>query len=252
MDYVIYFLLPLLIAFIGARILRQRYRIFFIGGLAFFAAWVIDQTITGTAAAVFGWKETSVLFGLVASLSAGVFEESARYVVFRHLPAFRGNRNWRSAVTYTFGHHGAETVIVGLSLLLTYVVVTYKPDALSDPQMLERARAAVALGAGPRIYNASERLIVGFLIHACFSSVVMLSVLLAQRRLLLVAMGWHFVHDMIGFNLHRLSDHWLVSKAWIAFILVVYTIILTRLCRRLGAGQDSTTNRPPPLIAPAG
>jgi len=233
MDYLIYFFGPLFLGLVGARILRQRFAVFLIGFGAFFVAWIIMTLLAAIATKGFGLAEGSFRYGLFVSLTAGLGEESTRYVVFRQFGAFEDNRNGRASTMYALGHHGMETAIVGLTLLLIYAVVKYKPDAISDPATLKQCREMLALGTGAKIYNASERLIVGFFMHACFSGVVMLCFTRAQTRWLFAAMGWHFLHNLIGFNIHRLSPHWMTPKLWIAIVVIGYSLILARLYRSL-------------------
>ncbi|MBI5381626.1 MAG: YhfC family intramembrane metalloprotease [Opitutae bacterium] len=233
MDYLVYFLGPLLLGLAGAKILRQRFTVFLLGFGAFFVAWVVMTILAAIATKGFGLAEGSFLYALFVSLSAGFCEESARYVIFRRCGAFQGNRNGRASTMYALGHHGMETVIVGLTLALIYAVVKYLPAAISDPAVLKQCKAALALGAGAKMYNAGERLTVGLFMHACFSGVVMLCFVRSQIRWLFVAMSWHFLHDMVGFNLHRLSQHWLAPKAWIAIIIIGYACLFVRLYRVL-------------------
>jgi uncharacterized membrane protein YhfC len=252
MHYLVYFIGPLLLKLAGKKMLRQSAVIFRIGLIAFFAAWCINQTIAGILTKGWHVAEGAWLYALVVSLAAGVFEETARYVAFGQCRSFRGNYNRHSSLMYAIGHNGAETIIVGATLLLIYAVVTWRPDAISDPALLNQCRQMLALGTGAQLYNAFERLLVGLLIHGCFSAVVMLGFMRGQRRFLFIAIGWHFVHDMIGFNLHRLSDHWMVSKGWVAIIIVVYTYVFVRLYRAMASPASPTPDRhvAPPMILP--
>lgn len=255
MDYLVYFLGPVALGVIGARILQQRFTLFFLGSAAFLLAWIVMQTVTGVAVKALHLTERSFLYALLVSVLAGVCEETTRYFVFRRCAPFRRNRNWGSSLMYAIGHHGMETVIVGLTLLLIAVVVRYKPDALSDPAMLQQCRETAALSPGLKLYNAFERLLIGLLPHTCFSGLVMLGVATSHLRWLLVAMGWHFLHDMVGLNLHRLSDHWVISKAWIAIIVVGYSYLAVRIFHALRSVQEPSadpvpSNAPSPLILP--
>jgi uncharacterized membrane protein YhfC len=242
MDYLVYFLGPLLLGVVGAKLLRQRFAVCGIGAGAFLLAWVVMQTAAGVASQAMHLTERSFFYGLIVAALAGVCEESTRFVVFRQFGAFARNRHWPSSTMYAVGHSGMETIIVGLTLLLIAAVLKYKPDAVSDPALLKQCRETLALAPGLRLYQAFERLLIGLLIHACFSAVVMLSFVRAQTRWVLAAGLWHFAHNLIGFNLHRLSDHWIVSKAWIAIIVVLYTWIFVRLRRAL--------QQPPPVATP--
>lgn len=137
---------------------------------------------------------------------------------------------------YAIGHSGMESIIVGGNLLITVLVVKYSPEILS-PELLEQSQKVLEIGFHQGLYNSLERLLVGLLIHSCFTCVVMLSLIKSQKKYLFLAMLWHFSHDMVGFNLHRLSEHWLIEKFWILFIVVVYSLILLRLRRTIRGGQ---------------
>lgn len=254
MDYLVYFVGPFLLGVLGARYLRQRFRVFFIGFLAFFLAWIVMQTVATLAARALHLPESAFLYGLIVSALAGLVEESTRYLVFRQFAPFNVQRNWNASTMYALGHHGMETVIVGLSLLLTVLVVKYKPDAISDPALLKQCREVAALGTGIRLYNAGERLFVGLLIHTCFSAVVMLAVARSQVRYVFLAGLWHCAHNLVGFNLHRISHHWLVSKAWIVVILVGYTWLALRIYHALRKTEAvpaaSAPGAAPPLMLP--
>lgn len=245
MDYLVYFGGPFLLGALGARYLNQRFRVFFAGFLAFFLAWIVMQTVATFASRALHVFEGAFLYGLIASVLAGLVEESTRYFVFRRFAPFKTQRNWSASTMYALGHHGMETVIVGGTLLLTVLVVKYMPEALPDPVLLKRCRAIAALGTEVKLYNAGERLFVGLLIHTCFSGVVMLAVARDQVRYVFLAGLWHFAHNMVGYNLHRLPHAALAAKVWIAVILVGYSFLALHIYHAL-----RKTAAPPPA-APA-
>jgi len=232
MDYVVYFIFPFILALIGKRLLGQKFKIFTIGLISFFIAWVICQTICGIATSN-NIKEGTLIYALIISISAGIFEETARYIVFGRFKVFQDNKNWNSSIMYTLGHNGMETIIVGFGILITFLVIKYKPDAISDPQLLEQSKSFLELGFWVRIYNSFERLLVGLLIHSCFTCVVVLSYIKSEKKYFLLAIAWHFLHDVIGFNIHRISEHWTVSKVWVLIIVILYSYLLTRLRRMM-------------------
>jgi uncharacterized membrane protein YhfC len=253
-SYLVYFLGPVALAIIGANALRQRYRVVVIGMIAFLVAWTLCQAIASGAAAAFHLNQRTFAFGVVAALAAGFIEEITRYIVFRRAAVFQDNRTWRASLTYALGHHGMETIIVGLTLVLIALVLRFRPDAIGDPTTLADCRAADALGGGAKLYAASERLAVGLLVHACFSGVVMLSVLRHQVRWLWVAIGWHVAHDLVAFNVHRLADHWIVTKAWVLVVVIGYSYLAVRIYRALQPPVPAVAPLvpvgPPPMILP--
>lgn len=234
-PYLMYFLGPFLLAFfLGRRVLRVSYRAFAVGLIAFFVAWVCILIVTQISAAMSeSFKERTVLYAVLVSAAAGLFEESSRFFAFRIFKTLRVQRDWNKGIMYAIGHSGMESIIVGGNLLITVLVVKYSPEILS-PELLEQSQKVLEIGFHQGLYNSLERLLVGLLIHSCFTCVVMLSLIKSQKKYLFLAMLWHFSHDMVGFNLYRLSEHWLIEKLWILFIVVVYSLILLRLRRTMG------------------
>ncbi|MFA5252634.1 MAG: YhfC family glutamic-type intramembrane protease [Phycisphaerae bacterium] len=233
MPYIVYFLGPFLLAFfIGRRLLKAKYSVFAIGLLAFFAAWVCVMVVVGASTL----KQETILYSIVVSASAGLFEESSRFFAFRIFRGLRGNRDWNTGIMYAIGHSGMESIIVGGSLLLTIVVVKYAPQVLS-PEVLNQSKAVLQIGFLQELYYSFERLFVGLLIHSCFTSIVLLSLIKSQKRYLFLAMLWHCGHNMVGFNLGRLSEHWVAEKLWIVFIVVVYSWALFKLRKTIAKGN---------------
>lgn len=229
-PYFIYFLGPFILALLlGRKLLRATYKAFGIGLLAFFAAWVFILIVTQIPAAMSeSFKEGTFLYAFIVSSAAGLFEESSRFLAFRIFRSLRKIRDWRTGIMYAIGHSGMESIIVGGSLLITVLVIKYSPEILS-PEVLNQSKKALEISFHQGLYNSFERLLVGLLIHSCFTCVVLLCLIKSQKKYLFLAMGWHFSHDMVGFNLHRISDHWIVEKLWILFIVVVYSLILVKL-----------------------
>ena len=239
-PYIVYFLGPFLLAFfLGRRLLKATYGAFAIGLLAFFVAWVCILIVTQISAATSDLlREGTILYSLIVAASAGLFEESSRVLAFRVFKGLRENGNWNTGIMYAIGHSGMESIIVGGSLLLTIVVVKYTPELLS-PEVLSQSKVVLEIGFLQGLYNSFERLLVGLLIHSCWTSVVLLGLVKSKKRYLLLAMLWHFGHDMVALNLHRLSDHWIVEKLWIVFIVVVYSWILVKLRETIASWRRS-------------
>jgi uncharacterized membrane protein YhfC len=232
-PYIVYFFGPFLLAFfIGRRLLKAKYSVFAIGLLTFFAAWVCVTIAVGVSAL----KQETILYSIVVSASAGLFEESGRFFAFRIFKGLREKTNWNTGIMYAIGHSGMESIIVGANLLLTIVIVKYAPQVLS-PELLNQSKAVLQIGFLQGLYYSFERLFVGLLIHSCLTSVVLLSLIKSQKRYLFLAMLWHCGHNMVGFNLGRLSEHWVAGKLWIVFVVVVYSWALFNLRKITAKGN---------------
>ena len=56
--------------------------------------------------------------------------------------------------------------------------------------------------------------------------------------------------NLIGFNLHRLSTHWLVSKGWIVIVTAICSYVLFRLRRAMLPTPAVPAAGVPPLVPP--
>ncbi|QWU45672.1 YhfC family glutamic-type intramembrane protease [Bacillus sp. NP247] len=109
---------------------KKRYIPYMLGVLAFVVSQVLIRIQilkylgeNSTSFSMFSAMQP-VLFAVALSLSAGIFEEIARFIVMRY---FMKQRDWQSGFLFGAGHGGIEAVlIVGIpvvSFLLTQTVV---------------------------------------------------------------------------------------------------------------------------------
>ncbi len=117
--------LPLLLGVIFVKRLRVEWRLFLVGAVTIVASQIGHLPFNSFALPgifeFFGFSLQQTGFplmgaALVAGLSAGVFEEGARCLVYRFW--LRKERSWREALMFGLGHGGAEAIILGL--LATY------------------------------------------------------------------------------------------------------------------------------------
>jgi uncharacterized membrane protein YhfC len=190
-----------------------RWRLFIIGALTFIAAqvghlpfnqFVLNPYITG----VLGETPTlwpTLYVGLLLGLSAGVFEEVARYVAFRYWA--KDARRWRDGMMLGAGHGGIEAIIIGLlagiGVVNVFIIQTGALDALlaaQSPEALELARQQIAeLVNGPPLLllGAVERLL-ALCFHLAASLLVMQVFVRRNLLWLLAAIAWHTLIDLIA------------------------------------------------------
>lgn len=83
----------------------------------------IQQTIQGVPG--------NLVVALILGLSAGIFEECARYGMFRWW--IKDARSWRTAILAGAGHGGAEAILLGGLVMLAYInMVAYRNTDLSS------------------------------------------------------------------------------------------------------------------------
>ena len=108
---------------------KKRYIPYMLGVLAFVVSQILIRIpilnyLNGnsTAFSMFSVMQP-ILFAIMLSLSAGIFEEIARFIAMRY---FMKQRDWQSGFLFGVGHGGIEAVlIVGIpvvSLLLSQTV----------------------------------------------------------------------------------------------------------------------------------
>jgi uncharacterized membrane protein YhfC len=144
-------LIPLGVAVWLIRRWRLDWAIFGFGALTFiisqilhipFNQFLLNPLLRSMGETDAAWVGISVLLGL----SAGVFEETARYVVLRRWLA--RVRVWNKGVFYGLGHGGIEAIILGgLSFFALFQALALRGVALETivpPEQLEAARVQLA------------------------------------------------------------------------------------------------------------
>jgi uncharacterized membrane protein YhfC len=83
-----------------------------------FNIYVLNPLLAKLQTAVQGASEQLIVAGLLG-LSAGVFEETARYAMYRWW--VRDAQTWRNGILAGAGHGGIEAILLGILVMLAYV-----------------------------------------------------------------------------------------------------------------------------------
>lgn len=177
--------LPITLAIIARRKLGVGWRYFGFGALIFFlfqmitrvplmtfAQSLIAPQLQSSRALLYGWL-------VVASLTAGLFEEIGRYVGYRWL--MRGEeKTWNKAVMYGLGHGGLESMLLvagltAIGLINLIVLPTIPLNTLPEAQQAQVGQQLAAVAAQPEwvpLLGAWERLWT-IPIHVALSTIVL-------------------------------------------------------------------------------
>lgn len=144
-----------------------------------------------------------LLYGLILGLSAGVFEEGARYLVLRVW--LRDVRRWKEAVFFGAGHGGIEAILLGgLALYVFFQATAFRDANLSElvsAAQLELARAQLAAyWTAPwyaAILGTVERSL-AIVIQISLAVLVFKAVVEKKGVWLIVAVGWHTIVDAVA------------------------------------------------------
>ena len=126
---------------------------------------------------------TQLSFALVyfiPSFTAGVFEESARYLGLRYLIS---DEHYESGLTYGAGHGGIESIlIVGINVLITGILLIVNPESLPQSQVY----SILSLPWYLPLVGAYERIMV-MIIHLSLSIMVLETI--RTRRIMYIILA---------------------------------------------------------------
>lgn len=238
-----------------ARRLGQRWSLYLAGAATFIASqllhvpfnlWILNPRLElGQGEPTVGFALSAVLLGL----SAGVFEESARYLVLRFWQ--RKARSWRAALMFGAGHGGSEAIILGVIVLLTLAqMIAYRGVDLgsvfaADELALAERQVNAYWGApaSQTLLGALER-VFALCLHLSLSVMVMRAFSHANRWWLAAAVGWHALVDAVAvFSLP------LVGAVATEAIIGVFAVLSVLIILRLRSEPDpvvSSANEPAP------
>lgn len=202
---------PLMLAFpvlVGWWI-RRRYGpgwgIFGAGALTFIASQLAHLPFNWAIGLIGGGRGVALwplpALALAAGLSAGLFEEGARWIVLTFF--LKRARGWRAALQFGAGHEAAESIIFGLlalaSLVSMLILRSTGPAALGlSGATADQARAAAAAYWSTPWYMtvvAGMERVASVAAQIAFAVLVMRAVTRRQPLYLLAAIGAHALVD---------------------------------------------------------
>lgn len=243
-----------------ARRWGTRWGVFFAGGVTFIAsqvghipfnAWVLNPLL-----AQFGWDPVSDIVArywvaIIFGLSAGVFEEVARYVVYRWW--MKDVRSWREGVFFGLGHGGVEAIILGtLAGLALYAALAFQSTDLGDldPDQLQAIILQFdAYWASPwyEVLLAVVERVFALMLHVSLALLVLQAFTRRSAWWLLVAITWHALVDAVAvFGLYTWGVYW--TEAAVA-VLGLSSLAIAWWLRP--SAVDGSQNDVAPLIPPS-
>ena len=128
-------LLPILLGIYLSRRFKLSWRLFLAGALTFIAAQVIHLPVLTGLTILFNtgvlpapaeaW--TRLFNAVVLGLLAGIFEETARYILFKFV--LKKTRTWNEGLMVGTGHGGIEAILLGLAVAVTYFTMLSMKNA---------------------------------------------------------------------------------------------------------------------------
>ncbi|MBI5353250.1 MAG: YhfC family intramembrane metalloprotease [Chloroflexi bacterium] len=203
--YVISFLgmivLPIIVAIYLSRKFNLSWKLFLAGGLTFIASQVLHIPLVLALTSTFqSWG--IVAYAMVLGLLAGIFEETARYILFKFIR--KDSKTWNEGVFIGLGHGGTEAIILGVLTALTFInMLAYRNIDMSTvpsipPEQIELAKQQVAAYWSTPFYLAFlgmiER-IFAICLHISLSVMVLYSIVGKKPIWFWIALLWHAIVD---------------------------------------------------------
>ena len=150
------------------------------------------------------WSDTLQLVGtsLFLGLSAGIFEESARYLTYRFW--VRGRYQWSRGIMLGLGHGGAEAIILGIltginiGYLIGFRMGYFKSIVPSgtELQILQLADTLYSVPIYQTLLGALERFF-AIILHIVFSLTVLQTFIRKNQWWFIAAIALHAFVDAV-------------------------------------------------------
>jgi len=201
-------LLPIMLVIFLTRKFSLSWKLALAGALTFIASQVLHIPVVLGLTALFQndvlsipetW--TTVFNAIVLGLLAGIFEETARYILFKF--RLKDVKTWNEGVLVGAGHGGVEAILVGIfgAVTLTSMIAMRNADlsALGIPaDQLELAKEQVAAYWSTPVFTAFLGLFERFFavcLHLSLSVMVLYSVAFKKPIWFWAALLWHAFVD---------------------------------------------------------
>lgn len=204
-------LLPIILAFYLTRKFHLSWKLVLAGALTFIASQVLHIPVVYGLTAFFksagaptipeAWR--TLFNGVLLGLLAGIFEETARWILYKFI--LKDARTWREGLLVGIGHGGVEAFLLGLLALTSVISMIAMRNAdlsrLGIPaDQIQLAKQQLAAFWSAPIYMAFLGLverISAMSLHLALSIMVLYSVAYKRPIWFWIALFWHAFVDGI-------------------------------------------------------
>ncbi|MGE5378607.1 MAG: YhfC family glutamic-type intramembrane protease [Bacteroidota bacterium] len=233
--------LPIVLAFYVTRKFSLPWKLIFAGGLTFIASQILHIPVLYGLTAMFhsgvlpaiptAW--VTLFNAILLGLLAGVFEETARWILFKFI--LKDASTWEQGVVVGTGYGGTEALILGVIAFTSVIgMITMRNADLSTrvpPEQLALAKHQLAAFWSSPVYMA----LLGFVervfaicLQISLTIMVLYSVVFRKPAWFWIALLWHAVVDALSVYLLPLIGA-LAIEAVIGVCAAISLVILFRL-----------------------
>jgi len=203
--------IPVVLGIFLSRRFNLGWRLWWIGGATFILSQVGHIPFNILVGQLFNTgvlpappQQYTLLFqSIFLGLSAGFWEEGARYAAYRWWA--KDARSWSRGLMMGAGHGGIEAIVLGILVLVTYIAMiairNMDLSSLVPPEQLALAQTQVSaywsaawydtlLGALERSFSITVQLALSILVLQVFTR--------RRHYWLWIAIGWHTLVDAVA------------------------------------------------------
>lgn len=220
------FVIPPALWIVLTRVLRVSWRVVGLGCLTWLTALPFIVGVPMAATAIFGTGP--LVWPVALSLTAGIVEETSRFLYYRRSATMRDPHRWREAVVAGVGHGGTEAIVLGIQTLFGVIALFYMRDLL-PPEM-----AAIDPQPDYFLIGAASRLLI-MIGHVGLTFLVWRAVSRGETWAYPLAIVIHIAVDLIAFA----QPIVLPGADWLGYVAVIglavgslWLIVRTRSAKR--------------------
>lgn len=194
------------------RQFRTSWRFYWVGAVVFIASqilhipfniWGLQPFINNRVTTALSQDWGLLAAGILLGLSAGLFEEGARYAAYRWW--VKDARTWSKGLLLGAGHGGIEAIFVAVIVLVTFLQLTalrgQDLSTLVPPEQLQLAERQVEAYWSAPWYTTLLPLVERSLalpVQISLSLLVLQAFIRAQSRWIWLAIAWHTIVDAVA------------------------------------------------------
>jgi uncharacterized membrane protein YhfC len=227
-------LLPIVAWIFFTRKFALSWKLVLFGGLTFIASQILHVPLV-IGLGPFMEKNMLLVNAILLGLLAAIFEETARYILFKLI--LKNSRTWKEGVLVGLGHGGTEALIFGvLAAVGFFTMVAYRSIDLSTipsipADQLELAKQQVAAYWSSPLYMAimgSVERIFAMCFHVSASVMVLYAIANKKPIWFWLAVLWHTILDAVavyvGQKIGVLQVEGIVAIFALVSLLIVFVL----------------------------
>ncbi|VAW32287.1 hypothetical protein MNBD_CHLOROFLEXI01-2642, partial [hydrothermal vent metagenome] len=200
-NFLLMLILPVLLGRLVSSWRQVGWGLFGIGAVTFILSQIAHIPFNWLILQRLKWidPENLIFFALFLGLSAGLFEEIARYLVYRYWA--KDARSWGKGLMLGVGHGGIEAILIGVVGLINFTILLGLKNgyfagilaSVPEDQLFlvdEQINALFGVPVSMALLGVTER-IFAMMFHLSASLLVMQVFVRQQVRWLGAAIVWH-------------------------------------------------------------